>query len=245
MTASLSIALASHAAAHRGSKPAHLNYDNCGSGNDDLAAHWNAAYSREESSTSWYEQQPRMSLSMLDQVGVGSDASIVDIGAGTSRLADTLLTVSAGTPTSPWWTCPRSQCTLRRLASATKPHWSTGLPRDVRTWRRGRTFNAWHDRAVLPFLTSDADQVSYRQTLASVTATGSIAVIATFAPDAPQQCSGLPVARHTADLVGPEWTLTAEARDEHVTPSGMWQPFTWAALRRSSAPRQTPQGQRR
>lgn len=206
------------------------------SGNDDLVANWNAAYSRDESSTSWYEPRPRMSLWMLDHIGVGSDASVVDVGGGTSRLVDALLERGHTDVTILDLSTVAVRSAQTRLGGRGRlVHWAEG---DVRTWRPGRTFHAWHDRAVLHFLTSAADQTSYRQTLQAVTETGSIAVIATFAPDGPQQCSGLPVARYSADqiadLLGPEWTVTAEARDEHTTPSGVQQPFTWVALRRSS-----------
>jgi threonine dehydrogenase-like Zn-dependent dehydrogenase len=58
----------------------------------------------------------------------------------------------------------------------------------------------------------------------------------TFAADGPTHCSGLPVRRHTADdLAGTfsgAFTLQSNEREEHVTPAGGTQPFTWAVLRR-------------
>jgi trans-aconitate methyltransferase len=205
------------------------------SGNGDLAARWDAAYRREESSTSWFEPQPRMSLRMLDRLGVGSDASVVDIGAGTSRLVDALLERGHADVTVLDLSMVAVHAAQARLGErGPLVRW---VEADVRTWRPGRTFDAWHDRAVLHFLTTKADQASYRRTLHGVTEPGSVAVIATFAPDGPKQCSGLPVAGYTAsqiaDLLGPQWTLTAHAREEHTTPWGASQPFTWAALRRS------------
>jgi hypothetical protein len=57
-----------------------------------------------------------------------------------------------------------------------------------------------------------------------------------FAPDGPQHCSGLAVARYSpaqlARQLGPEWLLISQDREEHSTPAGTVQPFTWIALRR-------------
>ena len=67
---------------------------------------------------------------------------------------------------------------------------------------------------------------------------GPIAVLGCFAPDGPQHCSGLPVARYSpaqlAYPVGAKWLLISQDREEHLTPAGTVQPFTWIALRRQS-----------
>ena len=61
-------------------------------------------------------------------------------------------------------------------------------------------------------------------------------MLATFAPHGPSQCSGLPVVRYGPDdlaqLFRPSFTLEADEREEHVTPDGIVQPFTWVVLRR-------------
>lgn len=66
--------------------------------------------------------------------------------------------------------------------------------------------------------------------------TGGVAVFGCFAPDGPQQCSGLPVARYDppglARQLGATWSLIAAETEEHVTPDGLIQSFTWAAFRR-------------
>jgi hypothetical protein len=40
--------------------------------------------------------------------------------------------------------------------------------------------------------------------------------------------SPAPLARQ----LGTKWLLTSQAREEHITPAGTIQPFTWIALRR-------------
>ena len=66
-----------------------------------------------------------------------------------------------------------------------------------------------------------------------------VLVLATFAPDGPTACSGLPVARHDADALAarfaPAFVLETTEREVHRTPSGGDQAFTWAVLRRDPA----------
>jgi len=58
--------------------------------------------------------------------------------------------------------------------------------------------------------------------------------LATFAEDGPEQCSGLPVARHSvADLeriFGDGFGLVEHHRRDHVTPSGATQKFLHAVF---------------
>jgi hypothetical protein len=65
---------------------------------------------------------------------------------------------------------------------------------------------------------------------------GGHAIIATFAPDGPEKCSGLPVMRHDgqslAAALGPAFALVDSRRHEHVTPSGATQRFQFSVFRR-------------
>jgi hypothetical protein len=91
-------------------------------------------------------------------------------------------------------------------------------------------YQAGHDRAVFHFLTSGQERQRYKRTLHAATGPGAVAVFGCFAPDGPQRCSGLSVARHSADDLAHElgwpWTLITQTREEHVTPAGVIQPFT-------------------
>jgi trans-aconitate methyltransferase len=202
---------------------------------DGLAGHWDAAYAQGEATRSWFEAEPLMSLRMLDAAGVTASAAVIDVGGGTSRLADALLARGCRDVTVLDISRAALQLARDRLGpEAARVHWVTA---DIGTWTPGRRYDAWHDRAVLHFLTSEASQSRYLAALRAATRPGSAAVIGCFSPDGPAQCSGLPVARRSAAglaaLLGPEWTLTAEDRELHPVPGGGTQPFTWAAFTRA------------
>ena len=107
---------------------------------------------------------------------------------------------------------------------------------DVTHFRGERTYALWHDRAVFHFLTDPADRAAYREGLRANLRPGGLAVLAVFAPDGPETCSGLPVRRYNlAELVGelgPGFTLVHGERRVHTTPWGAEQPFTVALVRR-------------
>ena len=65
---------------------------------------------------------------------------------------------------------------------------------------------------------------------------GGVLVIGTFGPGGPQQCSGLPVARHdVASLLAhfnADFDMLSSEVEIHRTPWGQEQQFTWVSLHR-------------
>ena len=199
------------------------------------AAHWDEAYVHGDTMRSWFQAAPKMSLRMLDAAGVTAADSVIDVGGGASPLAGALLGRGFQDVTVLDVSAAAMEYARRRLGPrARQVHWLTA---DIRAWRPVRCFAAWHDRAVFHFLTTEPGRQDYRRALAAATAPGAVAVVGCFAPGGPLQCSGLPVARYApGDLaaeLGPDWELVAEDREEHITPDGLTQPFTWIAMRRT------------
>ena len=55
-------------------------------------APWENLYQTEgEHEVSWFQESPTISLELIRATGVNTDASIIDIGGGASRLVDALL----------------------------------------------------------------------------------------------------------------------------------------------------------
>lgn len=204
--------------------------------NPTTEAHWDEAYRLGNTSRSWFQAVPAPSLAMLDAVEVTTRQSVIDVGGGASTLVDELLHRGHTDITVLDVSDEGLRTAQRRLAeSASRVRWLTA---DLRAWVPNRTWDVWHDRALLHFFVNDIDRQRYLHALDAATEVGSIAILATFAPDGPQQCSGLPVARYsTADLsafLGPGWQPLIERREEHHTPAGGSQPFTWVGFRRVS-----------
>jgi trans-aconitate methyltransferase len=199
------------------------------------AEHWNQAYQHGDTTRSWYQRRPTTSLRMLERCGLDPGTSLIDVGGGAATLVDALLELGHRDLTVLDISPDALAIARRRLGpSAERVEW---IVADLLTWQPARTWQVWHDRAVLHFLTPDQARHRYLPALHAATRAGdATAIFATFAPDGPQTCSGLPVTRYgvgdLTDLLGSSWELVADERAEHTTPSGGIQPFTWAAFRR-------------
>jgi hypothetical protein len=98
------------------------------------------------------------------------------------------------------------------------------------------TFDVWHDRAVLHFLTNAVDRAAYVALLNRTVPVGRYAVIATFALDGPEKCSGLDVRRYSGETLGAELGVSFEllktVPEMHITPNGIAQSFQYSVFRR-------------
>lgn len=201
----------------------------------DAAAHWDASYeSRGTDEVSWFESSPRASLRLIEHAGLGPTAPIIDVGGGASRLAAELLARGFRDVTV-------ADISSGALEAARAEQGSEGarvqrIEADVRTYDFGRQFDLWHDRAVFHFMVESADRSAYLANLRRHLAHGGYLVLATFGPDGPTSCSGLPVQRYDADQMAVQLGDEFEPLDQelmtHLTPRGGEQQFQYALFRR-------------
>jgi len=195
--------------------------------------HWDEAYStRGVDGVSWYQAAPAVSLELVEGLGVSPEAAVIDAGGGGSFLADelvgrgftdvTVLDISAAALDATFGRFP-ADAPVRCVRA------------DLLDWVPDRRYELWHDRAVFHFLVDEHDRDRYRATLNDALAPGGRVIVATFADDGPEMCSGLPVRRYAADdlmaALGGGFELVETRRELHVTPRGTSQPFTWVAAR--------------
>jgi 2-polyprenyl-3-methyl-5-hydroxy-6-metoxy-1,4-benzoquinol methylase len=202
----------------------------------DRAAHWEGVYStKAENEVSWFQATPAISLEMIKEAGRGPDAAIIDVGGGESRLVDALLRDGYRSITVLDLSRNAVETTKRRLGHDTdKVEW---IVADVTTWTPARTYDIWHDRAAFHFLTDPADRAAYLDRLHSALAANGQAIIATFALDGPEKCSGLPVQRYDPDTLarelGPSFRLADSRRQHHHTPWNSVQSFQFSRFVRA------------
>lgn len=207
-----------------------------GTADIDRAQHWAEVYTRRgDTQVSWYSDGASPALDLIDRAaGLDPRLPAVDVGAGASRLVDALLARGFTDVTALDVSDDGLAHSRARLgADAQRVRWTVV---DLLDWVPDRRFGLWHDRAVFHFLTDERDRARYRDLLEIALAPGALVVVGTFAADGPERCSGLPTARYgpeeLAAALGPGLRVVAERREEHVTPAGVVQPFTWLALRR-------------
>lgn len=205
--------------------------------------HWDDLYaSKGATQPSFYAPHLARSLELLERAGLHADASVIDVGGGASTLVDDLL--ARGVHRVTVADLSERALDLSRARLGELAHTVTWLVGDVTRLELPRAaYDLWHDRAVFHFLVDPASRAAYRARLAAALKPGGSVVVASFAPDGPERCCGLPVRRYSADALAAElradFTLEGAAREAHRTPAGATQPFIYAWLRRrgASAPR--------
>lgn len=199
-------------------------------------SHWEDVYRRKDAATvSWYRPHLETSLALLREAGLSPRSRVVDAGGGASSLVDDLLDAGVRDATIVDLSTEALEVAKRRLGPRARDvHWLAGDLLDI-DFAPGR-FDLWHDRAVLHFLTSEADAARYVEQASRAVVPDGYAVIGGFAPGGPERCSGLTVARRSAgdiaSLFEPHFEAVRETRDLHVTPAGHEQAFVYVLLRR-------------
>jgi trans-aconitate methyltransferase len=201
----------------------------------DRSSHWEHVYATKgEAEVSWFQDSPAISLAMIRAATADHDAAIIDIGGGASRLVDALLQQGYRDVAVLDLSANALDATKKRLGgTASMVDW---IVADATTWQPAKTYEVWHDRAAFHFLTDPRDRAAYVARLRSAVAPGGHVIIATFAPDGPEKCSGLPVQRHdSASLaaeLGPEFGLIETRSEVHHTPWDSTQAFQFSRFRK-------------
>jgi trans-aconitate methyltransferase len=200
----------------------------------DRRAHWQTVYqNKSEDDVSWFQARPARSLELIRRTGlVAEGARLIDVGGGASRLVDALVAQGDLRVTVlDIAEAALAQARKRLGQQAERVEW---IAADILRWTPPQRYDLWHDRALFHFLTDPADRQDYTRTLAAGLSPGGQAVIATFAPDGPERCSGLPVCRYDPDglaaALGTGFRLLDSLTEDHVTPAGKLQKFQYCRL---------------
>jgi len=192
--------------------------------------HWDQLYTnRTPLDVSWFQQQPTISLSLINSLHLSKDAAIIDVGGGASLLVDHLLAegyhnlavldISAQA-------LAHSQSRLGKQAENVE--W---FVEDITKFSPSRKFDLWHDRAVFHFLTDAADRQHYVANLKKALAPKAHAVIATFAIGGPTKCSNLDIVQYDEAKIGAElgkdFILRSVHHELHITPANKEQAFNY------------------
>ena len=181
---------------------------------DARQAHWQSVYTiKSEAQTSWYRPHLDHSLRLIDSLHLAAAAPVLDVGGGRATL---------------------DAARQRMGAAGVQVRWLCADILEVDL--PAAHYALWHDRAAFHFLIDAAARDAYVAHAAHAVRAGGRAIIATFAADGPERCSGLPVMRYAATALAtcfaPHFECIADNREEHHTAAGATQPFTYVLLHR-------------
>lgn len=202
----------------------------------DWKDHWERLHAEKNpAEVSWYQLHPEYSLSLIGDTGIGTTASIIDVGGGASTLVDHLLTTGYRDITILDIARTAIEQTQQRLADHSQR--VTWVESDVTSYTPGQRFDIWHDRAVFHFLTLEDDRNRYLEVLDKALKPDGQVIIATFSESGPSQCSGLEVVRYSpttlSHALGSGFRLVETLTEEHHTPNGGLQQFVYCRFCRN------------
>jgi SAM-dependent methyltransferase len=203
----------------------------------DMQQHWSEVYqAKTPDNVSWYQERPELSLSLIEKTGLSKSARIIDVGAGASTLADYLLSLDYR-ELSLLDISPESlDISKKRLGEkANEIKWLVGNITTVTLPKAA--YDIWHDRAVFHFLIEESQRLAYLQQVKQSLAAKGHLIMATFASDGPEQCSGLNVMRYDTDTLrnffGADFALLSSNYESHITPWASEQKFLYCHFQRN------------
>jgi 2-polyprenyl-3-methyl-5-hydroxy-6-metoxy-1,4-benzoquinol methylase len=202
----------------------------------DPKTHWETIYrTKDVHEVSWFQAEARRSRDLITRICPDRAAPIIDVGAGASVLVDNLLAAGYVDVTVLDVSEAALEVSRDRLgADSAKVKW---MRADVRRPQLDEgAYAVWHDRAVFHFLTDAADRAVYVEQVRHAVKPGGYVLVATFAEDGPEYCSGLPVVRYSAEGLhsefGTGFQLVRSEHEDHHTPAGAEQSFLYCLCRR-------------
>ncbi|AKJ27930.1 class I SAM-dependent methyltransferase [Caldimonas brevitalea] len=198
--------------------------------------HWEQVYStKHTTSVSWFQEHARQSVDLIRRARGAEQAAIIDVGGGASTLVDDLL--AEGDADITVLDLSEAALSAARARLGERAATVTWLAGDItRVELPVHAYDVWHDRAVFHFLTTHDEREAYVRAVLRAVKPGGHVIVATFAEDGPEKCSGLPVMRYNAETLhaefGRPFTVLGHEREEHRTPFGTVQKFIYCLCRK-------------
>ena len=200
-----------------------------------LQEHWEKVYTTKgRQDVSWTQLIPETSLRMIGRLMLPADAAVIDIGGGDSKLAACLI----GQGYENISVLDISAAALERAKSdmgsqSANVKWFCA---DINHYVPHQRFALWHDRAAFHFLTEKSQIDNYISMVKNCVT--DYLIIATFSDIGPLRCSGLEVRRYDAgslaDLFAADFEMIESFAEDHQTPFGTFQNFTFCCFRRKN-----------
>lgn len=196
----------------------------------DSKVHWQSIYEQKApTEVTWFQPRPATSLELIANCGLDIGTPIIDVGGGTSVLVDHLL--EQGHSRLAVLDIARAALTASQQRLGAEADAVSWIESDITTFSSGNQFGLWHDRALFHFMAETEDRQSYLRALKKHLRVGGHLILASFAIDGPEKCSGLPVVQYDAEKLqaelGPSFRLVEERIEEHITPARRAQKFAY------------------
>jgi len=201
--------------------------------------HWNSVYdSKTDEQLGWYEVVPEKTMQLIEDCNLKSNATILNVGAGTTILIDELLKKGFTNIIAN----DLSESALKNLKHRIKSDFNYNLECIVddltqpTSLQKLSHIDLWIDRAVLHFFLKEEEQQAYFELIKKVVAKNGFVLIAVFALDGAEKCSGLPLQRYDVNMLqqklGDNFKLIDSFNYTFINPFGGERPYVYTLFQR-------------
>ena len=206
----------------------------------DLKEHWNTAYNKEDEQLVWFEANPMQSMELVKACNLQKDATILNVGAGTTTLIDTLLEEGYTNIIAN----DLSDLALEKLKQRIRKSHNYNLtcikddltnPQKI---NKLQNIDLWIDRAVLHFFLTQEEQKSYFSLIQKTVSNNGYVIIAVFSLEGAQKCCGLDLKRYNLEMLqnnlGTHFRLIKTFNHTFINPFGGERPYIYTLFQRQS-----------
>ena len=206
----------------------------------DLKEHWNTAYNKEDEQLGWFEANPMQTMELVNACDLQKDATILNVGAGTTTLIDTLLEEGYTNIIAN----DLSDLALNKLKQRIKKSHNYNLtcikddltnPQKI---NKLQNIDLWIDRAVLHFFLTEAEQNAYFNLIQKTVSKNGYVIIAVFSLEGAQKCCGLDLKRYNLEMLqnnlGTHFKLIKSFNHTFINPFGGERPYIYTLFQRQS-----------
>jgi SAM-dependent methyltransferase len=207
--------------------------------NTDYSKHWEGVYqTKEDEQLGWFEDFPETTLQLIEKCNLKPDATILNVGAGTTRLIDALLDKGFKNIIAN----DLSKVALQKLEHRILKNYDFKLNciaddlTNPQALLQLQNIDLWIDRAVLHFFLLNEEQKAYFNVIKKIVSKGGYVLIAVFSLEGAEKCSGLPLQRYNVEMLqnhlGSEFKLIEVFNHIYINPSGNERPYIYTLFQR-------------
>ena len=202
--------------------------------------HWNTVYkSKDDAQLGWFESNPETTLDLIAKTTLAKDATVLNVGAGTTTLIDALLEEGYTNLLA----SDISEVAMQKLQERVSQKYTYDLEcivddlTDPTKLNKLLDIDLWIDRAVLHFFLTEKERKAYFDLVRKTVSSKGYVLIAVFALDGAKKCSGLPLYKYNAEMLseqlGSDFTLVEHFNHTYINPFGGERPYIFTLFQKN------------
>lgn len=205
----------------------------------DFKKHWNSTYLKNQTENlGWYEEKSEQTLALIQETKLPKNATILNVGAGSSSLIDNLLEEGFSHIIANDLSNESLKPLKLKFDKNNKVEFIVDDLLNPSKLNKLKNIDLWNDRAVLHFFLSKEEVTAYFNLLKMVLKPKGFVIIAVFAKNGADKCAGLPLKKYNVKMLenelGNDFELKKSFNYTFVNPFGGERPYIYTLFQRKN-----------